>query len=244
MAKEYSLPHHPPLFIPLLLSLFFPFFIAFFIPVYAEPQAPDTERLIALGKEVYNIKGCNGCHSIAGVGVDLGPDLTNQGNIVSHDMEWHRRHFKDPQSVVPGSTMPAMGLSDNEIEVLSAFMLSLKSEELPREIEGAIKMAHERLDEARKGIDEIKKKGFNMDDIEFKYVQGWTHIETINNMIYTHNLTGVYKETEEAMNIAKEIMQDVLFYRKELEHRVLQSLIFIVLIFVIVVLVFIKLLTV
>ncbi len=208
----------------------------------AGSQVTDTADLIALGKEVYNMKGCSGCHKIAGAGGDLGPDLTNEGNIVSHDIEWHKKHFRDPQSVVPGSTMPKIDLTEMEIEALTAFMVSLKSAELPKDIEGAIRNARERLDEARKGIDEIKAKGFNVDDLEFKYAQGWTHLETINNMIYTHNLTGVYQETEAALKIAKEIMQDVHSYRKELEHRIVQAIILIALLVIIVVLVFIKLL--
>lgn len=211
-------------------------------PCYAEPETTDMSEPIAFGKDVYNFKGCSGCHKIAGMGGDLGPDLTNQGNIISHDAEWHKRHFMDPQSVVLGSTMPKIELTENELSALTAFMLSLKSEELPKDVEGAIKMAHEKLDEARKGIDEIKKSGFNVDHLEVKYVQGWTHLETINNMIYTHNLAGVYKETEEAVITAKEILQDVLSYNKELERRVIQAVVLIILIVIMVVLLFIKLL--
>ena len=208
----------------------------------AGAQPVDMEKLSAIGKEVYDLKGCSGCHKIAGIGGDLGPDLSNEGNIVSHDMEWHKRHFREPQSIVSGSTMPAFDLPGPESDALSAYMISLKSAELPKDIERNIKMAHERLDEARHGIDEIKKKGFNVDHIEVKYAQGWTHLETINNMIYTHNLTGVYQETEAAINITREITQDVLSYKKELDHRVIQSIILIVLLAIIAVLIFIKLL--
>jgi len=225
---------------------FFPCFIilcvTFFMISPARSQVTDTTDLITLGKEVYSMKGCSGCHKIGGEGGDLGPDLTNEGNIVSHDIEWHKKHFRDPQSVVPGSTMPKIDLTDMERDALATFMVSLKSTELPKDIERAIKNARERLDEARKGIDEIKVKGFNVDDLEFKYAQGWTHLETINNMIYTHNLAGVYQEIEQALNITKEIMQEVHSYRKELEHRIIQSIVLIGLLVIIVVLVFIKLL--
>lgn len=220
--------------------------VIFLIPLskscYAEPVSTDLSDHAALGQQIYNEKGCGGCHKIAGAGGDLGPDLTNQGNIISHDAEWHRRHFTDPQSVVPGSTMPNLGLTEEELTALTAYMLSLRSEDLPKDAEGAIKMAHEKLDEARKGIDEIKKSGFNVDHLEVKYVQGWTHLETINNMIYTHNLSGVYKETEEAVTTAKEVLQEVSSYNKELEHRVLQTVVLIMLIVIMVVLLFIKLL--
>jgi len=140
--------------------------------------------------------------------------------------------------------MPKVDLLEREAEALAVYMISLKSTDLPKDIEVSIKTAHEKLGEARKGIDEIKKSGFNVDALEVKYAQGWTRLETINNMIYTHNLAGVSRETDDAVNITREIMQDVLSYQKELEHRVIVSIVFIVLIVIIVVLVFLKVLTV
>lgn len=209
---------------------------------HAEVAVTDADVPISLGKEIYNVKGCSGCHKIAGSGGDLGPDLTDEGNIISHDAAWHKKHFKDPQSVVPGSAMPKMDMSDNDMTALVAFMQSLKSTDLPKDIESTIKLAHEKLEEARKGIDEIKKSGFNVDSLEVKYIDGWTHLETINNMIYTHNLTGVSKETEDAINLAREIIVDVNSYEKELQHRVIMGLILIVSLVIIAVLVFIKVL--
>ena len=219
-------------------------FIVFSDTAYTETQALNMDELVSIGKEVYDRKGCAGCHKIAGAGGDLGPDLSNEGNVLPHDVQWHIRHFKDPSSVVPGSMMPKIDLLDREAEALAAYMTSLKSTDLPKDIELSIKTAHERLEEARKGIDGIRKSGFNVDALEVKYVQGWTRLETINNMIYTHNLAGVSKETEDAITISKEIMQDVVSYQKELEHRVIVSIVFIVMIVIIVVLVFLKVLTV
>ena len=219
-------------------------FIIFSDTAYTETQTLNMDELVSIGKDVYYRKGCAGCHKIAGAGGDLGPDLTNEGNVLSHDVQWHKGHFKDPSSVVPGSMMPKIDLLEREAEALAAYMTSLKSTDLPKDIEISIKTAHERLDESRKGIDGIKKSGFNVDALEVKYALGWTRLETINNMIYTHNLAGVTKETEDAITISKEIMQDVLSYQKELEHRVIVSVVFIVMIVIIVVLVFLKVLTV
>lgn len=219
-------------------------FIVFSDTAYTETQALNMDELVSIGKDVYDRKGCAGCHKIAGTGGDLGPDLSNEGNVLSHDIQWHKSHFKDPSSVVPGSMMPKIDLLDREAEALAAYMTSLKSTDLPKDIEISIKTAHERLEEARKGIDGIKKSGFNVDALEVKYAQGWTRLETINNMIYTHNLAGVTRETEDAITIHKEIMQDVVSYQNELGHRVIVSIVFIVMIVIIVVLVFLKVLTV
>lgn len=219
-------------------------FTVFSDTAYTKTQTLNLDELISIGKEIYDRKGCAGCHKIEGTGGELGPDLTNEGNVISHDVQWHINHFKDPSSVVPGSIMPKTDLLEQEAEALAAYMTSLKSTDLPKDIELSIKTAHERLDEARKGVDGIKKSGFNVDALEVKYALGWTRLETINNMIYTHNLAGVTKETEDAINISKEIMQEVLSYQNELEHRVIVSIVFIVMIVIIAVLVFFKVLTV
>lgn len=226
----------------LIVSIFV--FIIFSNTAYTKTQTLNMNELISIGKEVYDRNGCAGCHKIEGTGGDLGPDLTNEGNVISHDVQWHISHFKDPSSVVPGSIMPKSDLLEREAEALATYMTSLKSTDLPKDIELSIKTAHERLDEARKGVDGIKKSGFNADALEVKYAQGWTRLETINNMIYTHNLAGVTKETDDAITISKEIMQEVLSYQNELEHRVIVSIVFIVMIVIIVVFVFLKVLTV
>ena len=219
-------------------------FTVFSETAYTQTQTLNLDELILIGKEVYDRKGCAGCHKIEGTGGELGPDLTNEGNVISHDVKWHISHFKDPSSVVPGSIMPKTDLLEREAEALAAYMTSLKSTDLPKDIELSIRTAHERLDEARKGVNGLKKSGFNVDALEVKYALGWTRLETINNMIYTHNLAGVTKETDDAITISNEIMQEVLSYQNELEHRVIVSIIFIAMVVIIAVLVFFKVLTV
>ncbi len=226
----------------LVITIYTPIF--FGKTASADAESLNMDELVSTGRDIYYRKGCSGCHKMAGAGGNIGPDLTNEGNVLLHTVEWHKSHFKDPSSVVPGSMMPKIDLLEKEAEALAVYLTSLKSTDLPKDIELLIKTAHEKLDEARKGVDGIKKSGFNVDALEVKYVQGWTRLETINNMIYTHNLAGVSRETEEAITIAKEIMQDVLSYQKELEHRVIVSIVFIVMIVIIVVLVFLKVLTV
>jgi cbb3-type cytochrome oxidase cytochrome c subunit len=200
--------------------------------------------LIQTGQDLFAIKGCAGCHKLNGIGGELGPDLSNEGNILIHDAAWHGRHFKNPQSVAPGSSMPNMSLSDPEIEALTAYMLSLKNPNIPKETENAINAAQAALVDARKGIDEVKEAGFNVDALEIRYMQGWTRLQTIDNKIYTHNLEGIHQETDEAIKISKEIREAVAGYREELGHRVNHSLILIALMGGMAVLVFIKVLTV
>lgn len=113
------------------------------------------EALVARGKEVYISEGCIHCHSqyvrplapldslrwgpaaslksaLAGspplVGTRRqGPDLANVGNRRS--AEWQKLHLIDPQSISPGSRMPAYGhlfRSDDERgNALVAYLMSL-----------------------------------------------------------------------------------------------------------------------
>jgi cbb3-type cytochrome oxidase cytochrome c subunit len=65
----------------------------------------------------------------------VGPDLALA--IPAHDDAWTRAHFRNPQGVVPGSVMPAMGLLESEVDSLTAYVDELRgggpySEQAPR----------------------------------------------------------------------------------------------------------------
>ncbi len=84
-----------------------------------------TSPSVLAGREVYNRSGCIACHSINGKGGRIGPDLTHVGSR-RPEAEWHMRHFRDPQSLVPGSIMPKIELSEKDLRELTDYMLSLK----------------------------------------------------------------------------------------------------------------------
>lgn len=93
-------------------------------------------------KGVFLSSGCLGCHKVSGVGGDDGPDLTLAGfkdparvsfeNVPGGGglKNWMAEHFRSPVSVVAGSQMPPVALSDREIELLTLFTLSLRRKEL------------------------------------------------------------------------------------------------------------------
>jgi ubiquinol-cytochrome c reductase cytochrome b subunit len=98
-------------------------------PPVASVQAPvvTTVRNSAnsqKGKELYDGLGCASCHSIAGGGSSAGPDLTRVGG--KRDAAWLVRFFHDPQSVVPGGTMPAYNLSHEQVDWLVEYLMTLK----------------------------------------------------------------------------------------------------------------------
>ena len=92
-------------------------------PILATAAGVGGQQLTA-GQLVYQAQGCSNCHAINGIGGTSGPDLTKVGS--RHDREWFIGHFKDPQKLVKNSAMPPVTAADQDIEQLTAYMLTLK----------------------------------------------------------------------------------------------------------------------
>lgn len=98
---------------------------------------------IARGEELFREKGCKGCHKLGGVGGDLGKELDGVGSrpiayfpmkyvVGSHTAyNWHKQHLDDPRAVVSESEMRVF-LTDEESDLLTTYILSLRVEEMPR----------------------------------------------------------------------------------------------------------------
>ncbi|MBI4376176.1 MAG: c-type cytochrome [Elusimicrobia bacterium] len=86
---------------------------------------PTVERnpLVSEGLRLYRILNCSYCHKIGGKGGAVGPELDK--TAANKEAAWLERHFRDPQSVSPGSPMPKLNLLDDEIKGLVAYMQSL-----------------------------------------------------------------------------------------------------------------------
>ena len=82
---------------------------------------------IAHGQALVKQLGCVGCHRIHGTGGAVGPDLSYVGDR-RPDRGWHMKHFRDPSSVSPGSIMPKFPLTDEELNDLASYMLTLRRE--------------------------------------------------------------------------------------------------------------------
>lgn len=89
-------------------------------------QQPLTpKQMVERGMQLFDIQGCDECHTIGDEGGVEGPDLTFEGRK-NHDADWHMRHFADPRSVSPGSKMPKVRLSQDDLKALTAYILSLQ----------------------------------------------------------------------------------------------------------------------
>jgi len=94
-------------------------------------------------KAVFHTLGCRGCHKIGGVGGDDGPDLSREGEKDPARLDythvpgdhtlanWLGQHFRAPGAVAPGSLMPVLGLSEEQINALVLYLQSLRRSSYP-----------------------------------------------------------------------------------------------------------------
>src|SRR5262245_39663992 len=98
-----------------------------------EPGAQDQSALA--GRRIFETTACINCHTIRGTAANgrFGPDLTHlmsRATIASGAAENTdqnlRLWLKNPDAIKPGSLMPAMQMSDVELDALARYMASLR----------------------------------------------------------------------------------------------------------------------
>jgi mono/diheme cytochrome c family protein len=84
-----------------------------------------TPTQAAMGKELYEVKyQCQSCHTIGSTGGYVGPSLSNVGNWMNTG--WIEQWLRDPQSLVPGAIEPRRSFSDEEVQALTAYLMTLR----------------------------------------------------------------------------------------------------------------------
>lgn len=81
----------------------------------------SAEELAGVG--YFREENCASCHAVGGSGSTIGPDLTH--TAIHRNAAWMIQHFKSPSGVRPGSPMPAIQLTDAQLNTLAAFLLKL-----------------------------------------------------------------------------------------------------------------------
>jgi len=90
---------------------------------------------ISEGRKIFERTACINCHTVAGTAANgrFGPDLTHlmsRDRIASGAAQNTpanlRRWIQDPNTIKPGSKMPAMGLSDPELDAVTRYMETLR----------------------------------------------------------------------------------------------------------------------
>jgi mono/diheme cytochrome c family protein len=84
-----------------------------------------TPQMAALGKQLYEVKyQCQSCHTIGSAGGYVGPNLNNAGNWLTP--AWIEAWLRNPQALVPGTVEPRRAFTEDEIQSLTAYLVTLR----------------------------------------------------------------------------------------------------------------------
>ena len=97
------------------------------------PAAENAE--VAQGRRIFETTACISCHSVSGTPADgrYGPDLTHlmsretlAAGAASNTPENLRRWIRQPGDLKPGCRMPSMGLNDQQVALVAAYLETLR----------------------------------------------------------------------------------------------------------------------
>src|SRR5580698_1847983 len=99
-------------------------------------QSPAVEdAAVIAGKRVFERNACMNCHAVGGTAADgrFGPDLTHlmsrstiAAGAATNTHDNLRLWIQDPGAIKPGSLMPAMKLSDSDLDAVVSYMETLR----------------------------------------------------------------------------------------------------------------------
>ena len=93
-------------------------------------MSPEASR----GRKVFETTACINCHAVAGTVADgrFGPNLTHlmsretlAAGATSNTPENLRLWIQNPDAIKPGALMPAMNLTDKELDEVTAYLQTL-----------------------------------------------------------------------------------------------------------------------
>jgi cytochrome c oxidase subunit 2 len=103
--------------------------------VRAQQQPANRDEKTIAGRRVFETTACVNCHAIGGTAAAgrFGPDLTHlmsrrtiASGAAQNTTEKLRLWIQNPDAIKPGSLMPAMKLSDADLDALVVFLETLQ----------------------------------------------------------------------------------------------------------------------
>jgi len=103
--------------------------------VAAQKQPAHSADAVAAGRRIFEKTACVNCHAISGTIADgrFGPDLTHlmgretiAAGAATNTHENLKLWIHNPDSIKPGALMPAMNLSNQDLEAVTAYLESLR----------------------------------------------------------------------------------------------------------------------
>jgi cytochrome c oxidase subunit 2 len=103
--------------------------------IQEEKKPAQVSDAVSAGRRIFETTACINCHTISGTVADgrFGPDLTHlmsratiASGAATNTHEHLREWIQDPDSIKPGSLMPAMKLNDQDLDALAAYLETLR----------------------------------------------------------------------------------------------------------------------
>ena len=101
----------------------------------ASPALEPTDSAVLIGKQKVTVGACAGCHIIRGTPMvgRTGPNLTHfarrqtlAGGIMENNAENLAAWLRDPPAIKPNAKMPNLGLSEQDIAYMVAYLQTLE----------------------------------------------------------------------------------------------------------------------
>ena len=99
------------------------------------PHGAAPDAALSAGKRVFESTACVNCHAVSGTSANgrFGPDLTHlmsretiASGAAPNTHQMLRLWIQNPDAIKPGSKMPAMGLSDQDLDRVTAYVETLR----------------------------------------------------------------------------------------------------------------------
>ena len=103
--------------------------------IMEQSQPATVSNAASQGQRIFETTACINCHTVAGTVANghFGPDLTHlmsrdtiAAGAASNTPENLRQWILNPDAIKPGSLMPAMQLSDQDLDALTAYLETLR----------------------------------------------------------------------------------------------------------------------
>jgi cytochrome c oxidase subunit 2 len=103
--------------------------------IEAQRRPARADESVYRGRQVFEATSCVNCHTVTGIRADgrFGPDLTHFGSrdtiasgAAPNTPENLRLWIRDPDAIKPGSRMPAMNLSNEDVDAVAGYLASLR----------------------------------------------------------------------------------------------------------------------
>jgi cytochrome c oxidase subunit 2 len=103
--------------------------------IQEQKQPAHADDAVYAGRRIFETTACVNCHTVTGTTAHgrFGPDLTHlmsretiASGAVPNTAENLQRWIQNPDVMKPGSKMPAMGLGDQEVSAVTAYLETLR----------------------------------------------------------------------------------------------------------------------